>query len=261
MDISVRDLLQCVDADLNQDQSILFRLFGYIRSRVPPDPAGVTASVSIRQLANDLEDDHIHINVIRVGFDVLSDTALDDALIELDYSIYRIRNIYRPQGVGVGRVLHWFIDSADADGMDDIGGTAEARDLWEAWSVDNDGIDAFFVRNISGTLLGLAPGGGGECNENSNNDGVLAAGIDAGDESVSRTCAHEVGHFLELPHNHPALPTGPCPTGNARFNLMAQTGCVPFITGTSTRDTRNAVNLSDGQGSTMREHCSIREGC
>ncbi|WP_298918778.1 hypothetical protein [uncultured Roseobacter sp.] len=260
MDISVREMLDCVDADLNQDQSVLFRLFGFIRSRVPPDPAGVVASVSLRQLANDIGGQHININVIRVGFDALGTTALADALIELDYSVYRIRNIYRPRNLGVGRVLHWFVDSADADGMDDIGGTGEARDLWESFSVQNNGIDAFVVRNISGTLLGLSPRPG-DCDKGSKDDGCLAGGIDSNDEGLSRTFAHEIGHFLGLPHNHDALPDGPCPTGNDRFNLMAQTGCVPFIAGTSTRDTRTAVNLDSDQGSDMREHCAVREGC
>ena len=65
MDISLRDLFDCVDADPAQDRSVLFRLFGFRRGRVPPDPGGVTASVSVRQLADDLEDDHVHLNVDR----------------------------------------------------------------------------------------------------------------------------------------------------------------------------------------------------
>jgi len=260
MDISVRDMLDCVDADLSEDQSVLFRLFGYIRAEVPPDPSGAVASVSVRQLADDLDGQHININVIRVGFDALGDNALADALIELDYSIYRIRNIFRPRSLGVGRVIHGFIDASDADGMDDIGSTGEARDLWEGWSVQNDGIDAFVVRNISGSLLGLSPTPG-DCDKDSKDDGCLAGGIDNDDEGLSRTFSHEIGHFLGLPHNHDALPDGPCPVGNARFNLMAQTGCVPFIAGTTTRDTRTAVNLSNNQGSDMRDHCAVKEGC
>lgn len=256
MDISIRSLMACEGADMSVDQSVLFRLFGFIRGLVPPDPdTTVTASVSLRQLANDLDGDHIHVNVIRVGFDVLSATALADALIELDYSVYRIRNIYRPQGVGVGRTLHWFIDAADADGADSIGSNGEARDLWRSWSVDNNGIDAFVVRNIAGNLLGLSPVGG-DCDKGSKDDGCLAGGVDSNDEGLSRTFAHEIGHFLDLPHNH----GGNCPTAtNDRMNLMAQTRCVPFVGGV--RDTRNAVRLTNTQGNKMDNHECIRGGC
>jgi hypothetical protein len=34
---------------------------------------------------------------------------------------------------------------------------------------------------------------------------------------------------------------------------MAQTGCVNSV--------RDAVQLTSGQGGTMREHCSVRDGC
>ena len=41
-DISVLDLLDCVDADSSRDRFVLFDLFGFRRGLVPPDPTGVT---------------------------------------------------------------------------------------------------------------------------------------------------------------------------------------------------------------------------
>ena len=280
-DISVLDLLDCVDADSSRDRFVLFDLFGFRRGLVPPDPTGVTSSVSLRQLAEGLDGDHINVNVIAVGFDTFADpqpsttttggagttdtastSPLDDALIELDYSVYRIRNIYRPQGVGVGRVLHFEIDNGDADGMAVITDGDEAEDLWRSFFVDNDGIDAFVVRatlvDAAGNkMLGLSPVGG-DCDKGSRNDGLLAGAVDDVDEGISRTFAHEIGHFLGLDHNHTALPAGPCPTtSTAQNNLMAQTGCV----NTTGQTLRGAVLLTGTQGNLMDDHCSIRTAC
>jgi hypothetical protein len=209
--------------------------------------------VSLRQFADGVTGDHIHVNVIAMGFDALGATALADARIEVDYCVYRLRNIYRPQGVGVGRVLHYSVDSADADGFDVISDSDEAEDMWQSFYVDNDGIDAFVVRSISGSMLGLSPVPG-DCGKQSQDDGLMAGGVDASDEGLSRTFAHEIGHFLGLPHNHPALPGGPCPATTAgQNNLMAQTGCALSL--------RNSVLLTNSQGDTMDDHCMIREGC
>jgi hypothetical protein len=251
-DISVRDLFDCVDAGSEDEQSVLGDLFGFRRGLVPPDPTGVTASVSIRELAEGVDGDHIHVNVIAVGFDLFSTAAFDNALIELDYCVYRIRDIYRPQGVGVGRVLHFEIDNADADGMATIADDNEAEDLWRSFFVDNDGIDAFVVRSING-FLGLSPVPG-DCDKGSRDDGLLGGGVDDVDEGISRTFAHEIGHFLGLDHNHNALPDGPCPSTTAgQNNLMAQTGCAI--------STRTSVLLTNTQGNLMDDHCSIQAPC
>ena len=256
-DISARTLLSRVGANPAADQSLLLRLFGFRRRRVPADPvAGVTASVSLRALAEDYERPHIHVNVIAMGFDAFG-AGEAAAIEELDYCVLRLRDIYRPRNIGVRRVLHFEVDAADADGFDVIAGGDEATDLWRSFSVDNNGIDAFVVRSISG-LLGRSPRPG-RCSKGNKRDGLVAGGVQASHDSISRTFAHEIGHYLGLRHNHDdGTGTQNCPTTTTtRRNLMAQTRCTdnpPAVT------VRNAILITGAQGSTMRDHCMVRGG-
>jgi hypothetical protein len=147
-------------------------------------------------------------------------------------------------------VLHYAVDAADAQGFDVISDGDEAEDMWRAFSIHNDGIDAFMVRSIAGTLLGRSPIEG-DCDKDSKDDGLMAGGIDNDDEGMSRTFAHEMGHFLGLEHNHD---DDECPSTTAgQNNLMAQTKCAI--------STRTSVLLTNSQGNAMDDHCSIRGGC
>lgn len=261
MAASVKAILGCIGVPTAGPVSILGQMFGFSRARVPPDPdTSVTAQVSVLRLVRDLQGPHIHVNVIRVGFDTLSATDQDVGFRKLDYAIYRIRNIYRPAGLGVGRVEHYVIDAADSNGRDDIGSEDEADELSDEWSVPGSGIDAFVVRNISDTFVGISPVGG-SCDKGDKDDGLVAGEINRDDESFSRTFAHEIGHFLGLEHNHGGGDNCEnCPTTtNGRNNLMAQTRCADTTCGGG--GVRVAVLLTSGQGSDMRDHCSVRSGC
>lgn len=260
MAASVKAILGCIGVPTAGTVSILGQMFGFSRARVPPDPdTSVTAQVSVLQLVRDLQGPHIHVNVIRVGFDTLSATDQDEAFRKLDYAIYRTRNIYRPAGLGVGRVEHYFIDAADSNGRDDLGSEDEADELSDEWSVPGSGIDAFVVRNISDTdFVGISPVGG-SCDKGDKDDGLVAGEIGRDFESFSRTFAHEIGHFLGLEHNHGGgEDCDNCPsTTNGCNNLMAQTRCANCCGS----GVRLAVLLTSGQGSDMRDHCSVRSGC
>jgi hypothetical protein len=237
--------------------SLLFRFFGFIRARVPPDPVTTTASVSMLGQIRSVQQQHIHLNVIRVGFDAIPGgaAAQDQALQSIDYATFRTRIIYAAVNLGVGRVLHWHIDAADADGADDIGSKSESDDLVASWSVPNNGIDAFVVRNISASFVGKASAIPGECDKTAPDDGVVAGEASRTGDGFARTFAHETGHHLGLSHNHGAKPDCPNTTTGCN-NLMAQTRCATSCGG----GTRVAVLLTSAQGSTMRGHCSVQNG-
>ena len=195
---SVKSILNCIGVNTSGSVSILFHLFGFTRARVPPDPEPTaTAQVSLLQLVRDLQGRHLHLNVIRVGFDTLSATDQATGDEKLDYAIYRIRNIYRGVSLGVGRVEHFAITAAQSNGRDDLGSEDEADQLSDEWSVPNNSIDVFVVRNISDTdFVGISPVGG-SCDKGDDDDGLVGGEINRAAEGFSRTFAHEVGHFLD----------------------------------------------------------------
>jgi hypothetical protein len=235
--------------------SLLFHFFGFKRALVPPDPV-TTASVSVLGQIHSVQQQHVHLNVIRVGFDrIPGDTAQDQALQSIDYAIYRTRIIYAQVNLGVGRVLHSHIDAVHAEGFDDIGSKQEADDLVASFSVANDGIDAFVVRNISANFVGKASAIPGVCDKKTPDDGVVAGEATRTGDGFARTFAHEIGHHLGLFHNHGPKPNCPNTTTGCN-NLMAQTRCATSCGG----GTRVAVLLTSAQGATMRGHCSVQNG-
>lgn len=246
---SVKDTLNCIGVDTNQDLSVLGHLFGFFERRVPPDPSD-TASVSVLAQLQALAGSHVHLNMIIVGFDTLSASDQQTASDKVDYSVYRTRNIFAQVGLGVGRVEHFAISAAESNGRDDLGSEGEADDLSDEWSVPNNGIDIFLVRNISDSdFIGISPRPG-DCDKGDKDDGLIGGEINLGFESFSRTVAHEVGHFLDLSHNH----GDDCPTTTSgQNNLMAQCRCA--------LSSRNSVQLTSSQGSTMRGRCQVSDGC
>jgi hypothetical protein len=245
---TVKSILGCIGVDTSGSVSVLFHLFGFIRARVPSDPCTTDpAEISLLSHINSLQGKHIHLNVIRVGIDNFTDDEVD----KIDYAIYKARNIYRTVSLGVGRVEHYDVTSADADGKDDLGSESEAEELTHDWTVPNNGIDVFMVDNISDSdFVGISPVGGPCDKDDKDMNGVIGGEVNRSRAAVARTFAHEIGHYLGLPHNH----GDDCPSSaSGRANLMAQTRCAD--------STCDSVVLTSSQGSTVRGHCFVQNGC
>ena len=254
---SVRNILNCIGRDTSGRNSVLRDLFGFWHARVPTDESSNPESVSLKATLAGMEGRHVHINVVAVGWwNEFSDGTVAIARRKTDFAIMRTRQIFDAVDLGLGRVDYRLIDRDEADGYDIIGSEGEADDLSDDWSTPNNGIDCFVPRSITDPdFIGLSPVDG-DCDKGGKRDGLIAGAINRGGavnasfDEFARTFAHEIGHYLSLPHNH----GDNCPSGSARNNLMAQTRCI-------TIDARNAVTLSGSQGSDMRGHCMTRSGC
>lgn len=236
---SVKSTLNCIGVDTSGNLSVLFHLFGFLRQEVPADPCTTaTPKVSVLQQIQSLEGEHIHLNIIRVGIDNFTDAEVD----KIDYAIYRARNIFNTRNLGIGRVEHYNVTSSEADGKDDIGSEDEAEDLTHDWTVPNNGLDVFMVDNISADFVGLSPVGGPCDKDDKDMNGVLGGEVNRTSNRVARTFAHEIGHYLGLPHRN-----------SSPDNLMAQTKFANSIC--------NSVLLSSSQGNDIHDHCSVQDGC
>lgn len=221
--VSLRDAARCINLDNSNSFSVVRDFFGYMR--------GAPQQLSLLTQIRRLQGRHIHLNCIRVGSDQF--TAND--LAEIDSAVEFTRNNFAQINIGIGRVKHYIITTAEANGRDNINSDSEAESLTDEWTVDNDAYDVFFVLTYSGTTIGLSRVDG-PCDKDAKGmDGSVVA-IEGSVNTTGFVLAHEVGHYMGLDHN------------SSNNNLMFAS--VP-----------NGGNLNSAQGSTMRGHCFVKSGC
>lgn len=113
---------------------------------------GVPSNVSLLTQMQRLQGRHVHMNFILVG----SDQFTNDDLEEIDSALQFTRDTYAQRNLGVGRIEHYAISTADAGGAENIDNHDEAVELTNDWTVPNSSMDIFFVLTYAGTTIGYS---------------------------------------------------------------------------------------------------------
>ncbi len=216
---SLKKAAQCIG--IAPDFRVVKDFFGYV--------TGAPKTLSLLTQMRLLQGKHIHLNIIRTANFKLAELKRIDAAIQF------AREVYGPVGIGIGRISRFRVPQG---GYEIIMDWDVALDLWDSWSADNDGIDAFFCFYLNGPESGRSPEPG-SCDKDGKDSGLFVGVLDnlvKGQESLGHALAHEIGHFLDLAHD------------DDQQNIMYKS--VP-----------NGAQLRGGQVGAIRLHCSMRGAC
>lgn len=189
--------------------------------------------VSLKQQLDRLGSKFVHVNAIQVGSDQFT---FNDA-VEIDRAIAKTRDLYAAAGrsMGVGRIQHFVISTAAAGGRDVINSDGEAESLTDEWTVPNDALDLFLVRQYVGSTAGLSRVDG-PCDKNAKGMDGSVVEMNAGGGVSDFATAHELGHYLGLSHrtNSTALMNPTIPNGGV---------------------------ITTSEADDMRDHCRMKNPC
>lgn len=220
-------------------------VFGTLGTNDTLPGSGQPTQRSLKRHLQTISGKSAELVLILVGHeDDFSGSVSRDDVTKIQYAVQVARDMYAQVNLGI-RVLDWRkITPSEANGHINITDGAEAEDLTDEWSASGGGVDVFWVQSI-----GDAGGWSnveGPCDKDSK-DGRTGAVIEV---SGSRRftgvlLAHEVGHYLGLSH------------GNDMTNIM---GADTNNDGIGEINS-NSTGVTSGQGTNMKNHCSILGGC
>lgn len=154
-----------------------------------------------------------------------------------------MRSLYAQVGVGVRRIFWRYIPTDEATGYWSVD-AGEATDLTEDFSGPNDGIDVFFVKNVSDA--GGWSNSDGPCDKDDKGERTGAVlELSGSDTFDGILLAHEVGHYLTLKH------------ANDITNVMGDDSDGDGIGSINS----TSLNLTTSQGNKMKASCWMRPAC
>ncbi|WP_328876371.1 hypothetical protein OHT76_43570 [Streptomyces sp. NBC_00287] len=142
---------------------------------------------------------HFDINVITVA----EDTFTPAELKQVNDSVDIMRTVFATHGPVIATVHRFKIDLSVAGANAVIRGAADAIALADRFAVrGNEALDVFVVKSVlHPTDVGYSPAPG-KCGKNKAKGRLRApvVSLDGSTADSGNTFAHEVGHFLGLPH-------------------------------------------------------------